>query len=78
MWIRDAGASSKSVLRRMVDLYGADRVMWGSDIGTSAGAYHEMVTRALDACALLTDTERRAVMYETGRRVFAARSKPRS
>lgn len=67
---REAGIPAEKVLRRAVDLYGADRVMWGSDIGTSSGTYREMVARFLEAAALLTPAELRAVGHDTGRRVF--------
>jgi len=67
-----AGASPQKLLRRAVDLYGADRVMWGSDIGTSSGTYASMVQRLLDASALLTPDEQRAVWHDTGRRVFVS------
>jgi len=67
---READIPADQVLRRAVDLYGADRVMWGSDIGTSSGSYKEMVQRMLDASTLLSPTERAAVFHDTGRRVF--------
>jgi predicted TIM-barrel fold metal-dependent hydrolase len=68
--IREQGVDPAEVLRRLVDFYGADRIMWGSDIGTSSGTFKEMVQRAIDATALLTDEERRKVLHDTGRRVF--------
>jgi len=61
---------AEQVLRRAVDLFGADRIMWGSDIGTSSGTYKEMVQRMLDASVLLNDEEKRAVWHDTGKRVF--------
>ena len=67
---REAGIPAAKVLRRAVDLFGADHVMWGSDIGTSSGTYKDMVQRVLDASALLKPEERRAVWHDTGRRVF--------
>lgn len=68
--IREKGVDPAAVLRRAVDVFGADRVMWGSDIGTSSGSYKEMVRRAVDSTVLLNDTERRKVLHDTGRRVF--------
>lgn len=65
-----AGVPPERVLRRAVDLYGADRVMWGSDIGTSSGTYAHMVQRLLDASVLLSPAEQRAVWHDTGKRVF--------
>ena len=67
---REANVPAEKQLRRAVDLYGADRVMWGSDIGTSSGTYKEMVQRFLEAAVLLTPDEQRAVFHDTGRRVF--------
>jgi predicted TIM-barrel fold metal-dependent hydrolase len=69
--IREQGIAPETVLRRAVDFYGADQVMWGSDIGTSSGTYKEMVERAFASCALLNDEERRKVLHDTGRKVFA-------
>lgn len=68
--IRERGIAPEAVLRRAVDFFGADKVMWGSDIGTSSGTYKEMVQRALDSTRLLTTEERRKVLHDTGRRVF--------
>ena len=65
-----ANASPQKLLRRAVDLYGAERIMWGSDIGTSSGTYAHMVQRLLDASVLLSTDEQRAVWHDTGRRVF--------
>lgn len=68
--IREMGFAPEAVLRRAADFYGADKIMWGSDIGTSSGTYKEMVARAIDSTALLTDEERRKVLHDTGRRVL--------
>jgi L-fuconolactonase len=68
---REEGFPANRVLRRAVDLFGAGRVMWGSDIGTSSGTYADMVQRMIDASDLLTPGEQRAVWHDTGRRVFA-------
>ena len=53
-----------------MNLYGADHVMWGSDIGTSSGTYKEMVQRFLNSAVLLTPEEQRSVFHDTGKRVF--------
>jgi len=67
---REQGVKPEEVLRRAVDFYGADKIMWGSDIGTSSGTYKEMVARAVDSSRLLNEEERRKVLHDTGRRVF--------
>lgn len=69
--IREQGVAPEAMLRCAVDVLGADKLMWGSDIGTSSGTYREMVQRAIDSTALLTPEERRKVLHDTGRRVFA-------
>ena len=71
-----AGQDASQLLRLAVDMYGADRIMWGSDIGTSSGTYQGMVDRMLAACARLTPDERRAVCHDTGRRVFVKGGRP--
>ncbi|USU11304.1 amidohydrolase [Sphingomonadaceae bacterium OTU29THOMA1] len=68
--IREQGVAPEAVLRRAVDFFGADKVMWGSDIGTSSGTYKDMVRRAIDSTSLLSDEERRQVLHDTGRRVM--------
>ncbi len=67
---REMGIPANQVLRRAVDLFGADHVMWGSDIGTSSGTYEDMVRRMIEASNLLTPQEQTAVWHDTGRRVF--------
>ncbi len=67
---REAGIPAEKVLRRAVDLFGAEHLMWGSDIGTSSGTYKDMVQRMLDASVLLDEAEQRAVWHDTGTRVF--------
>lgn len=67
---REEGIPAEKVLRRALDLYGADRLMWGSDIGTSSGTYKDMVQRALDSAVLLSESEKIALFHDTGRRIF--------
>ena len=67
---REANIPADKVLRRAADMFGADHLMWGSDIGTSSGTYKDMVQRFLDAAAVLSAAELRAVAHDTGKRVF--------
>lgn len=64
------GAASEDVLRRAVDFFGADKIMWGSATGTCSGTYREMVALAHDSTRYLTSDEKRKVLHDTGRRVF--------
>jgi predicted TIM-barrel fold metal-dependent hydrolase len=70
--IHMANVAPEDVLRVAVDFFGAHKVMWGSDIGTSSGTYQDMVARAHASTVHLTDDEKRLVLHDTGRRVFTA------
>lgn len=69
--IREQGLAPEKVLRRAVDVFGSDRVMWGSDIGTSSGTFKEMVERAKASAVLLNAEERRKYLRDVGERIFA-------
>jgi uncharacterized protein GlcG (DUF336 family)/predicted TIM-barrel fold metal-dependent hydrolase len=66
----DPSLSEAELLRRAVDVYGADHIMWGSDVGNSVGLYDELVGMMVEATSLLTDAEKQAVMHDTGKRVL--------
>ena len=68
-----AGLDPALMVRRVVDVFGAERLMWGSDIGQTAGSYGDMVRAARRATAQLGDAERRAVLYDTAARVYYPR-----
>lgn len=70
------GIDHAQFMRLLVDTYGADRVMWGSDYGNTKGAsYPDMVARAIGAAALLSAEEREKFLYANGARLFASRVK---
>lgn len=58
------------VVRRIVDAFGASRVMWGSDVAQSKGTYAEMVRLGKDAVALLNPADTQQVLYKTGLTVY--------
>jgi predicted TIM-barrel fold metal-dependent hydrolase len=68
--LRVARVPAADALRHIVSVYGADHVLWGSDIGNSAGLYGEMVGRMVDASRGLRARERRQVLHDTGHAVF--------
>jgi predicted TIM-barrel fold metal-dependent hydrolase len=65
-----AQVSPAEMLRHVVDVYGADHVLWGSDIGNSAGTYAEMVHKMVGAAAHLTAPEQQQVLHDTGKAVY--------
>lgn len=68
--LADQGLAAAPVVARMVRSYGANRVMWGSDMAQSKGSYEQLVRLGRDATSLLTDSERRQVQYETASAVY--------
>lgn len=70
-----AGQSPAAFLRRAVDLFGAERLMWGSDFGNTLRPYEGMVADAIAATARLTERERDWVLRRTGMATFRPRQK---
>ena len=58
-------------LRHGADMFGADHIMWGSSFGAAAPPYAELVGRIRAAVVKLSPAERRAVLHDTGRAMFA-------
>ena len=57
--------------RRMVDVFGPDRLIWGSDIGQSMlWSYAEKTAMAREAAALLTTRERARFLHDNAARIY--------
>lgn len=66
-----AGVTSGHIIRRMVDIFGPDRMVWGSDVGQSmVWSYAEKVAMAKEATAFLTDDEARRMLIENATRIY--------
>jgi len=57
-------------LARAVAVLGANKIMWGSDMGNSPGKYSEMVSRVHAAAGLLSASDRQQVLHDTGAGFF--------
>lgn len=57
-------------MRKAVDLFGADRLMWGSNINHTTDDYEAMVALAIRASGLLTETERNKFLRANGINLF--------
>ena len=68
--LREAKLSAPDFVRRLVDVYGADHVLWGSDLGNSSGSYQSIVARIVAATAKLKPAEQRKVLHDTGAKLF--------
>ena len=65
-----AGVATSAFLRSAVDLFGAERLMWGSDFGNTLRPYEGMVADAFGATVRLTARERDAVLHGSGIATF--------
>jgi predicted TIM-barrel fold metal-dependent hydrolase len=66
-----ANASAAGLIRRMVDVFGPDRLIWGSDLGQSMlWSYPEKISMARDAAGLLTPEERRRFLHDNAARIY--------
>jgi predicted TIM-barrel fold metal-dependent hydrolase len=70
----ETGIDAARFVKRLVDTYGAGRVMWGSDYGNTQNSYAEMVEQAIAATALINDADRIAVLHDNGARLFGGRT----
>jgi L-fuconolactonase len=70
-WAAD-GIDAAPVIEQVVAAFGADRVMWGSDVGNTPGGYGDMTTRAQSACAGLSEPDQQKIFHDTAARVYTA------
>ena len=65
------GVPAAQLVRRLADTFGAERLVWGSDIGQSLRwTFAEKVTMARDAAALLDARERAAFLHDNAARIY--------
>jgi predicted TIM-barrel fold metal-dependent hydrolase len=57
-------------MKHMVGVYGAEHMVWGSDVGNSEGDMIEHIRHALDSTAGLQLAQRKDIFYNTARKVF--------
>jgi L-fuconolactonase len=66
-----AGVEPAQLVRRMVDQFGADRLIWGSDIGQSMlWSYAEKIAMAQDAATLLSGEETGKFLRDNAARIY--------
>lgn len=73
--LKAGGKSTAAFVRRIVDLYGADRLMWRSDFGNTLRPYPEMVADAIAATAKLATNERQRLLHDNGAAMFHRHSR---
>ena len=70
-----AGVRPAHLLRRMIDSFGPERLIWGSDVGQShLWDYDEKVAMANAATDFMTGAEARAFLHDNAARIFGLAS----
>jgi predicted TIM-barrel fold metal-dependent hydrolase len=65
------GVPPAQLVRRLADTFGAERLVWGSDIGQSLRwTFAEKARMAREAAALLTPRERTAFLHDNARGIY--------
>ncbi|MEJ0099421.1 MAG: amidohydrolase family protein [Pseudomonadota bacterium] len=71
-----SGIDSSQLIRSMADRFGANRLVWGSDIGQSLRwDFAEKASMARAACSLLTATESRLFLHDNAAHLYDAAGK---
>jgi predicted TIM-barrel fold metal-dependent hydrolase len=69
--VAKAGVRAADFVRRLVDTFGADRLMWGSDIGQSRlWNYQQKVAMAWHSAELLSEAETRQFLHDNASRIY--------
>jgi L-fuconolactonase len=68
--LEDQHFDSAAFVRALADRFGAERLLWGSDVGQSPAPYQEKLERLHASAALLNATERAGYFGGTARRLY--------
>jgi L-fuconolactonase len=65
-----AAVPANDFLHYVVGVYGADHLVWGSDVGNSEGDFLTFVHHALESASGLPLAQQQAIFYDTAKSVF--------
>lgn len=68
--LEEAGYDTADLVRALADRFGAERLVWGSDVGQSPAPYAEKVARLHRAASKLGETERAAFLGGNAARIY--------
>ncbi|MEJ0035865.1 MAG: amidohydrolase family protein [Gammaproteobacteria bacterium] len=68
--VEGAHFDSAAFVRALADRFGAERLLWGSDVGQSPAPYSEKVERLHASAKLLSETERAQFFGGTAHRLY--------
>jgi len=72
--LHEAGVPADKLIRRLADEFGAERLVWGSDVGQSLRwTYGEKAAMGRAAGRLLNARERAAFLHDTAARLYGAK-----
>lgn len=66
----EAGVDYRPVVARVKDLFGAERMMWGSDVTQSPGTYEHMTVLGRRAVEQMSAAEQEQILAGTARRIY--------
>jgi L-fuconolactonase len=67
-----AGIAPARIVRRMADSFGAERLVWGSDVGQSLRwSYADKAAMAREAAAFLSSAEQALFLHDNAARIYA-------
>lgn len=69
-WFAKFDVDPAPVIAKVIATFGADRLMWGSDVAQSAGTYEELIDHAKQSVASFSDKQQRQILYGTTDRVY--------
>lgn len=69
---REGAATQATFLRKVIEVFGADRIAWGSNFPASAGSLTSLLDEALEATASLSAEEREWIFHRTARALYPA------
>lgn len=70
--LAEAHLDGAGFVRVLADAFGAERLLWGSDVGQSPAPYSAKVARLRQAAQRLTEAERSAFLGGTAARLYGA------
>lgn len=68
--MHEASIPANEFLEYVVGVYGAEQMVWGSDVGNSEGDFLTFVYHAVDSARGLSLAQQRQLFYDTARTVF--------
>jgi predicted TIM-barrel fold metal-dependent hydrolase len=72
--MQEGGVDTAPVVRRLVDRCGAERLVWGSDVGQSLKwPFADKVRHAVESAALLNPRERALYLHDNAARIYGGK-----